>query len=751
MADLILQKRGPVQRLSDAARAAYFTFFGPGLPLPQQAPEGTPPRSLDYPSFINQSYSPRSNEQISFDQLRNLADAYWLVRSVIETRKDQITRLEWHLGLKPKSGETQAASLLRTENDPRAKKLTQFFERPDGANDWQTWLRMIIEDVLVIDAATILPWRTKGGDIYKLVAVDGATIKPVLDSMGMTPGGDAIAYQQIIKGLILAQLSTKELVYAPRNRRTNKIYGFSPVEQLILLINLGIRRTIHQLDYYTEGTVPEAIVQLPESWSTDQVKQFQTWFDSALAGNLATRRRMTFVPSIGGSSNIAWAKDPKLTDEMDELLARATCFVFSIPPTPFVRQMNRATAQQASESAEREGLEPLKLWVKSLMNRIIQSPEFFGEPKVEFSWDDDISIDKLRQAQVDDLDIRNGKRSIDELRERDGYDRIGAGNGIVTANGFVLLEDAIKQSKKITEAPLPGKNPALSEGDNTDGTEGDARKPPAQKLLKDTVKKKVLTLPTLELPAKAASRANSLGKTIARFLKAQGKKISLKAADAYAQVTKADDSEADRILRDLELDWVGLVGSVGDSISETAQEAAKETLVKVGITDDAIFGLVNQDALDYAKARAAGLVGKKTVNGELVDNPNAAYAITETTRDELRQLVSRAFEEGMTPAELETAIRDSFQFSEARAEMIARTEMAGAHIQGSLEAATRSGVVISKYSMLGSEHDIEDECDENQDAGEIALGDLFPSGHEGPPFHPACVCSMNLVYEEGGK
>lgn len=751
MADIILAKRGPIQRASQALSAAYNAFFGPGTPLPQQAPAGTDPRALDYGSYVNLSYSPRATEQVSFDQLRSLADAYWLVRIIIETRKDQATKLEWHLGLKPKSGETQQQSNLRTEGDPRVKKLTEFFKRPDGIHNWQTWLRMLIEDLLVTDAVTILPWRTRGGDLYKLVPVDGATIKPVLNPMGIRPEHPEVAYQQVIKGLILAELTSKDLIYVPRNPRTNKIYGYPPVEQFILMINLGIRRALHQLDYYTEGTVPEAVVQIPDGWSSDQIKQFQTWFDSALAGNSAARRRMTFVPSLGGSNAIQWAKDPKLTDEMDELLARAACFAFSIPPTAFVKQNNRATAQQANESATREGLEPLKLWVKDLIDYIIQSPDFFGESKVEFTWDDEPNIDKVKQAQIDDLDIRNGKRSIDELLVRDGYDAIGVGHGIITMSGFVLLEDAIKQSKKIADAPLPtpGAGPNGAEPDNSDEPTPKKKEKTAAKAA-SILKKKVLTLSTAKLPAAAEKRTKTLTATLTRFLKQQGAKLSVQAAESYGEVVKADEDEINRVLGDLELDWSSLVDSVGDSLSSTAQSSAKDTLVEIGVSDDTVFGLVNDDALAYAKDRAAALVGMKYVDDELVANPDAKWAITETTREELRQIIAKAFDEGASPAEVEAAIRDSTQFSESRAEMISRTEMALAHLNGALEAAKASGVAVGKYSLLSSEHDKDDECDTNAEAGEVALIDLFPSGDLTPPFHPMCTCGMNLVYEGEG-
>ena len=47
-------------------------------------------RQFDYPFGANLNYTPRPEGGVSFAELRALADALPLLRSVIETRKDQI-------------------------------------------------------------------------------------------------------------------------------------------------------------------------------------------------------------------------------------------------------------------------------------------------------------------------------------------------------------------------------------------------------------------------------------------------------------------------------------------------------------------------------------------------------------------------------------------------------------------------------------------------------------------------------------
>ena len=152
--------------------------------------------------------------------------------------------------------------------------------------------------------------------------------------------------------------------------------------------------------------------------------------------------------------------------------------------------------------------------------------------------------------------------------------------------------------------------------------------------------------------------------------------------------------------------------------------------------------VLNKAARNFARKRAAEMVGKKWVNGHLVDNPRAKWAITDTTREVLREAVKQAFsQEGGAPADLSKRIEESGIFGEARAEMIARTEMARAQVEGALVTAGEVGV-IAKRSELSNDHEGQDECDEAADLGVIAIDDDFGEHGSGPPFHPNCACAI---------
>ena len=178
------------------------------------------------PFGANLNYVPRSEGGISFAELRALADALPLLRAVIETRKDQIAAQNFTVRQRSRADLPDASA--------RIDAALAFLARPDRRRSFGDWLRMLLEDLLVIDAATIYPRYDRAGKLYSLDVVDGATIKPLIGEDGRAPEPPDPAYQQILHGVPAADFSADELLYLPRNVRAHKLYGMSPVEQIAL-------------------------------------------------------------------------------------------------------------------------------------------------------------------------------------------------------------------------------------------------------------------------------------------------------------------------------------------------------------------------------------------------------------------------------------------------------------------------------------------------------------------------------------
>ena len=203
--------------------------------------------------------------------------------------------------------------------------------------------------------------------------------------------------------MVWAELTTDELIYAPRNPRPNHLYGLSPVEQIVVTLNTVLRRQTAQLGYFTEGNVPSGLLNAPSSWGPDAIRTLQEAWDLRLSGEAAAKSKLYWAPA---ETKYQPFKDSPLKDDFDEWLARIVCYAFSLPPTPFVRQMNRSTADNDSDRAQAEGAQPRKLWWKRIADGLIARE--FARPDLEWSWSDETDVDPLVQAQIDDINIRNG-------------------------------------------------------------------------------------------------------------------------------------------------------------------------------------------------------------------------------------------------------------------------------------------------------------------------------------------------------
>jgi hypothetical protein len=265
--------------------------------------------------------------------------------------------------------------------------------------------------MLVLDAATLYPRLTRGGDLYSVDVIDGSTITPLIAEDGRTPEPPDPAYQQVLHGVPAADFTSEELLYLPRNPRPHRLYGMSPVEQVALTINIALRRDMATLDYYKLGSTPDAFATLPKDWTLDQIRQFQDYFDALMSGNSARRRMVKFMPT---GFELRETRQPPLKDQYDEWLARVICYAFSIPPSPFVNQTNRATSETLRVQAAQEGLVPLKAWVKGVLDEIVQV--CLKQPDLEFAWVGDDAVDPLQQAQTLSLLVGAGIKTREEAR-----------------------------------------------------------------------------------------------------------------------------------------------------------------------------------------------------------------------------------------------------------------------------------------------------------------------------------------------
>lgn len=228
----------------------------------------------------------------------------------------------------------------------------------------------------------------------------------------------------------------------------------------------------------------------------------------------------------------------------------------------------------------------------------------------------------------------------------------------------------------------------------------------------------------------------------ARVLKEYGNTIAKQVAELYGKkvpaekLAKADDTDAivQSILDELELNdiAVDVVDSITPELIRAYKQAGITGVGRIGITASRdIVDHMDKAALEYAGSHGAELVS----------------SLEDTTREALRDRIADAIEQGLSADELSTSIEESGAFSESRADAIARTELATAHVQGNIEGWRETGQVTGKQWILGDTHPGEDECDDNAADGVIGIDEAFSSGVFAPPAHTNCLCDLIPIME----
>lgn len=699
-------------------------WFGPNFPIPPIAPPDQKFREWDYPVSLNLNYTQkRGTASVPYSQLYNFATYYDLARILIERRKNQIAKLEWNI--QPRD--------QKQKLDKRCEAIEIALRRPDGEHFWQQWIKKLLNDVIVYDAGFIFPMRDQVGRLLWLEVPDGTTFKFLVDERGLTPAPPWPAYQQIIKGMPGWNFTRDELFYLPFNPTNDRVGGYSVIEQVIVTITMALNNQASQLSYFTHGAGPDMILSVPETWSPEQVREWKGWWDGMLQGNLENRRGTMFVPNGMNPIN---TKEAVIKTPLDEWIARVMCFAFGETPAPFVANMNRATAESLAEQAKENGIGAQMDWVRSAMDYVIE--RCFAAPDLCFRWQEEDETDPKTKADTNDIKLKNATKTINECREEDGLDPVDGGDELMlyTASGWTLLDDVLNP-------PEPPPMVVAPPGTQTPGAEAPPKvtgeKPPpkpekaaggaaAPDPFEKRGARKLQPTPH-QVHAFAHTVHGALQKVAKSVIEQMGRKIG-KAAGS--------DPTADDILGELDLSSYSILSSsLIETLSQEAEGGFTDAILEVGgdLSQMVAFGLPNTRALQYAQTRAASLIGSDASGGELAD----------ATREMIRSTIAEAIANDWSISDLANELGDAYAFSQDRADTIARTELKGAMSAGNAEGWRASGVVTGKIWQISSQHDLDDECNDNADAGVIGIDEDFPSGDDMPPAHPNCDCVVYPV------
>lgn len=484
--------------------------FAPGVPIipgainPVRADGRPDPRRYEFQ--VAQNINITETRLVPFKTLRAAADQIDILRRCVEVIKQKMVGLDWDIVLgddaiekvMAETGEKsniRAMQIAKDKYSNEINRMRQFWEQPDVSNGlvFADWLNMALEEVLVLDAWAVWPQATVGGDVKGLQILDGSTIKPLIDDRGMRPEAPFAAFQQILYGFPRSEFSapvesedadgefaSDELQYMVRNRRTNTVYGYSPVERALSVADIYLRRQQWLRAEYTDGVMPELLFESNADFGNnpDLLKAYENVFNDDLAGQTEQRKRARILPT--GLKAVQYeGYGEKFKDVLDEYLVNSICGHFGVLPTEIGFSPKGGlggSGHQAgqAESSEVIGVLPLANWTARMLSNL--SYVFLGMPReLEFKFQPSGRTDAAGIAAEMDIKRKNGGLTLNEARSREGLPLIEApeadqpmivtpaGVFFVTDDGLVPIADPASEPAPDISAEPSGEVPPESE------------------------------------------------------------------------------------------------------------------------------------------------------------------------------------------------------------------------------------------------------------------------------------------------
>jgi hypothetical protein len=160
------------------------------------------------------------------------------------------------------------------------------------------------------------------------------------------------------------------------------------------------------------------------------------------------------------------------------------------------------------------------------------------------------------------------------------------------------------------------------------------------------------------------------------------------------------------------------------------------------LEDDALT-----EVQEFVANRSAELAGmKRGKDGKTLEpNADAEWALTDATRKDLVNTITQAVKESWTPKQLAAVLEASYSWSTARAELVARTELARAQSFGNYITWHLTGLAVYVQWETSEDEGVCDICDGFEAQGVVRLGHEFAPGIKYPIAHPRCRCALKVV------
>ena len=417
---------------------------------------------LDVSSALGYKHKPFN---ISYQILRGMAKTH-IIKSIIETRKEQISDFCTPRDNKNGIGfivqkkkryysylndEKQSES-DKIENTRISEQITEFLMKCGSINnswssdDFDDFIRKIVQDSLVLDQATFEVVRDRQGNVVQFFATDGATFR-IADSFFEQQQdteivkGYAPSYVQIYNSSIINEYYPWELCFGTRNPSTDIYsngYGRSELEDMIQTVTAILNSDTYNANFFRVGSAPKGILKYSGNINPNTVEDFRRQWTAQVAGVMNMHKipminadKLDFINTGQNNKDMEFSK-------YQEFLIKVSCAVYKIDPSEigFPMQGTSQAAGLGGDGGTKEklkysrakGLKPLLRKIEKWINKFIVEQI---NDKYEFKF---VGIDEQDEEDIElERDIRSLSNfmTLNEIRAKRNLSKLDDGDVIL--------------------------------------------------------------------------------------------------------------------------------------------------------------------------------------------------------------------------------------------------------------------------------------------------------------------------------
>lgn len=406
-----------------------------------------------------------------------------IINSIIKTRKNQVADFaepqedKYSTGFVIRKKHKNGVEQKMTEQDKKiAFAITDFIMKGSnvgnwGVDDFDTFIRKIVEDSLVFDQMTFEIVRNRRGKIESFLATDASTFR-ISDSFyekdydnsffhrngagvynerndfGPKVKGYYPAYVQVYQNAKVNEFYPWELCFGVRNPSTSIYangYGCSELEDLINVVTSMLWGDEYNRRFFSQGSAPKGLLRIKGTNNEAALQQFKQQWQSMITGVMQGWK----TPVV--EADVDWIDLQKNNRDMEysswmEYLIKISCAIYSIDPTEIGWDISRGSGNSGlfeGSQAERlqhskdKGLYPLLKFIQRKLNKYIVEQI---NPDFELVF---MGLNGMTISEELDLDVKklNSFQTINEIREKYELKPIEGGD-VIENSTFVQAKNA---------------------------------------------------------------------------------------------------------------------------------------------------------------------------------------------------------------------------------------------------------------------------------------------------------------------